>query len=163
MKIGFTGTRKPLNDLQKESLWKVLNTYSEIESYHHGDCLGADAEFHYQVWTRALIIAQNSKCSTKIATIVIHPPIDPKEQAFCYDKYSVYAFKTSLEVREPKTYLARNRDIVDETDLLIGIPPTFEAKDALRSGTWYTIRYAMKKDKSTISILPDGTTRQNLF
>jgi len=156
MKIGFTGTRNPLNDLQKESLWKILNTYSDIESYHHGDCLGADAVFHDQIFIKALCE------SPKVKKVVIHPPVDSKDQAFCGDLYLGIP-EWSVEVREPKTYLARNRDIVDEIDLLIGIPPTFEAKDALRSGTWYTIRYAMKKDKSTISILPDGTTRQNLF
>jgi hypothetical protein len=66
--------------------------------------------------------------------IVIHPPTDPKKRAFC---------KGAAEIREPKPYLDRNHDIVDEgSGLLIAAP--FQEEEILRSGTWATVRYAWK-------------------
>jgi len=46
---GFTGTRNGLNNKQKEEIKRILendnNNNLTIEVYH-GDCVGADADFH---------------------------------------------------------------------------------------------------------------------
>jgi hypothetical protein len=62
--------------------------------------------------------------------IVIHPPAIETQRAF----------KTAADVRAPKPYLDRNKEIVRETALLVAAPA--EAVEQLRSGTWSTVRYA---------------------
>lgn len=56
---------------------------------------------------------------------------------------------------EPLTYFARNRRIVDMSDVLVATPPT--PTNPGNGGTWYTYEYARKKNKRTILIVPDGT------
>ena len=121
MKLGFTGTSKGMTNYQFNQVRDFLNTYShEITEAHHGDCVGADYEFHEFV--RALLNVP----------IIGHIPINPNRRAFC--KFD--------ETRPPKNYLARNRDIIIESTHLIATP--YSEKEQLRSGTWATIRYAIK-------------------
>lgn len=47
-----------------------------------------------------------------------------------------------------------NRDIVAETDELIATPKGFQ--EERRSGTWATVRYALKARKPVTVIWPDG-------
>lgn len=129
MKIGFTGTRHGMNSTQLTNIRTFILTL-KITELHHGDCIGADAEFH-------------SLGETYNYKIIIHPPTDE----------SLRAFKQG-EILPKKPYLARNRDIVDQTDLLISAPPErFENK---HGGTWYTIHYARKQNKPLIIFYKDG-------
>ena len=130
MRLGFTGTQKEMTIEQFEIILWLLKYYNPI-SVHHGDCIGADYEFH-------------KLCRLKSAhtMIVLHPPINPKKRAFCNGDLIV----------NPKPYLERNKDIVNRCDLLIAVPG--EKKEQLRSGTWSTIRYARKVGKPHIVILP---------
>jgi hypothetical protein len=128
MKLGFTGTRNGMNYKQYAEFRTYVTTH-KITEFHVGDCLGADAE--------AFDIVREFCPGVKI---VGHPPDDDKHRAFCdYD-----------EEREPKPYLERNHDIVDESDSLFAIP--FTNEEVLRSGTWATIRYADKKQYYKITI-----------
>jgi len=79
------------------------------------------------------------------AKLIIHPPVDEELRAFCKNYY---------EIRNPFTHFARNRNIVDSSDLLIATP--FNDLDRKKGGTWYTINYALKKGVDTIIILPNG-------
>jgi hypothetical protein len=54
---------------------------------------------------------------------------------------------------EPKSFFARNRDIVDETDMLIATPATKKET----GGTWYTINYSRKQKKQRVIVYPDGS------
>ena len=72
MRIGLTGTREGMTEQQKRSLIQLLAEYRPTE-FHHGDCVGADAEAH-------TIVQQH--CTT--ARIVIHPPTNPAMRAFCH-------------------------------------------------------------------------------
>lgn len=116
MKIGFTGTQRGMTDTQRTRVAELLKRASE---FHHGDCVGADAQAH------ELALA------LKIP-IVIHPPENPNKRAWCQGGL----------VLPPKPYLERNQDIVDQTEILIATP--FEA-ETLRSGTWATVRYARRR------------------
>lgn len=128
---GFTGTRTGLNINQKTTIINLLtdelNKGFNIE-VHHGDCVGADKDFH-------------DICEKLNIKIVIHPPNDDKLRAFCQ----------SLKIKSPKPYLNRNRDIVDESNILIGCP--LSNVEIIHSGTWYTIRYARKVNKETLIIV----------
>jgi hypothetical protein len=134
MRVGFTGTRAGLSVVQRKSLVRLIDTIrGEVTETHHGDCVGADAEFH-------------DICLVREMFIVIHPPINPKWNAYCagYD-----------DIREHKTYHDRDQDIVNETDLLIACPKTFTPIE--HSGTWYTAGYARAVDKPIWFVYPDGT------
>lgn len=130
--VGFTGTRKGMTRDQKRRLlllFEEITNKSRHVVFHHGDCVGADAEAHHLA----------RKFPFKI---VGHPPINDKFRAFCdFD-----------EVREEKDYLDRNRDIVDESMYVIGAPA--EPEQQLRSGTWSTIRYAEKCGKLWVIVRP---------
>lgn len=126
MKIGFTGTQMGLSQKQKNKINHIFNSGS-ITELHHGGCIGADAEAHGAV----LELDHRIK-------IILHPPLDTSKSFH-------YAKSTSDEVRPAKPYLERNKDIVDETELLVACPA--QDHEVLRSGTWATIRYARKKGK----------------
>jgi len=119
MKLGFTGTRSGMTDRQKVNLSRVLNTHT-IDEFHHGDCVGADAEAHDIAESMDLYI-------------VVHPPIDPK----------LRAWKAGNEMRDEKPYIERNHNIVDETINLFAAPSTNH--EVTRSGTWATVRYMRSK------------------
>jgi len=135
VKYGFTGTRNGLRNSQKNSiihqLQNEINIGNDIE-VHHGDCIGADNDFH-DICANLILKNPNSKIK-----IVIHPPTDNKLRAYC----------KSNSVCKEKTYLERNKDIVDNTEILIGCP--YDNEEKLRSGTWSTIRYAKKNNKTVL-------------
>lgn len=130
MSVGFTGTRAGMTKKQKYNLRHILAQLA-VEEFHHGDCVGADAEAHD--------IAEKLGC-----TIIIHPPIKSYNRAG----------KKSPFILPPKNYLDRNWNIVKGTETLIAAPKT--EKEALRSGTWSTVRYARKLKRNIIIIYPSG-------
>lgn len=133
MHIGFTGTQVGMSKEQRTQLllhlWDIIREDvldGEVTYFHHGDCIGADAEAHD-------LIAQFPYIKT-----VIHPPEIETKRAFCKGHYQKAA----------KPYLKRNHDIVEECDILLVAPKS--DKEELRSGTWATYRYAMKLEKAVI-------------
>lgn len=132
LKIGVTGSRKGMSAAAMLALENLLSAMTVVEA-HHGDCMGVDKVFHDLVVKRGI-------------PVVVHPPNNRVCRAFCASGDPV--------VRKAKSYLFRNRDIVDETDLLIALPETKE--EVLRSATWSTIRYARTQDKRLAIIYPDG-------
>lgn len=143
MSLGFTGTsdEKAITCLQIRSVEGFLGI-ARPTHVHHGDCIGWDSKFHD-------ICFQLENCS--VSHITIHPPLILAKRAFKQmDKHYV---KMAIEVVGPKPYLDRNKDIVDETDMLLACP---HGAEYLRSGTWSTVRYARKKGKPVVIIYPGG-------
>ena len=133
-KVGITGTRSGMNDTQLihvRSRLNVIIEYYDIAQFHHGDCVGVDFE--------AANIAMDEGYE-----IVCHPPI----------KEDLRAFHNSDEFREPLSYFARNRNIVDESNILFVVP--YLNKWEGKGGTDYTFHYAKKIGKETIIFWPDG-------
>lgn len=128
--IGFTGTQKGMTYEQGETLLALLSR-GETKEFHHGDCIGADAEAHE--------IAKACRIP-----IYIHPPLCPGKRAFKHSRFTY----------PPRLYLERNHDIVDESNILIACPSS--RSEETRSGTWATVRYARKKNKEIKIIWPDG-------
>jgi len=128
--IGFTGTRQGMSWLQKQFLRLTLQNICEIgkvNEFHHGGCVGADAEAHQIV--RQIVPF----------TIHVHWPENRKYEARLSGPFV-------SEGRKP--YLVRNEDIVKACDLLIAAPLT--DKEQLRSGTWATIRCARRLGKECL-------------
>ena len=135
MIVGFTGTQQGMTEQQARVLVLIVSAFRMTE-FHHGDCIGADAQAHD-------IVRKNSSCK-----IHIHPPIIRSKRAF----------KIADVVYQEKEYLARNRDIVAACDLLIATPKL--PVEELRSGTWATIRDARRNGKSLYIITPNGYVQQ---
>lgn len=130
-KVGFTGTRRGMTPSQMVGLYDNLKIVIETDGakeFHHGDCVGADAEAH--------VIA-----TVLGFTTVAHPPILIGYRAFCKADY----------VLEPREYIPRNHDIMDVSDIAFGAPLGGEDQYS-RSGTWAAIRYGRKGD-TTMTVL----------
>ena len=134
--VGITGSRNGMSESQKALLMDIL--MEDFDEYHHGDCIGVDEQFHN------LVVEKLKYNIYRDRWIVIHPPSNNKCRAYCDNCTMIY---------EEKPYLERNKDIVDECDLLIAIPDKDCELNRLRSGTWSTIRYAKKKGKDVIIII----------
>ena len=128
IKIGFTGNRNGLSFEQKEQIKLILDNYTNI-IVSHGDCVGADADFH------DLCINYRETYPDKSLMIHIFPPSDPKQRAF----------KKGDVLMGEKPYLVRNSDIIKHSSILIGCPID-KNTETLRSGTWSTIRKARKQN-----------------
>ncbi len=134
MKVGFTGTRQGMTDAQRVSFVNLIKQLAPTE-FRHGDCLGADKE-------AAFIVFQMEDW----VTILCHPPTDKKYRAFT----------TFNDVVHPaKSHFARNRDIVDASDVLVAVSLMPQRQES--GGTWYTIDYALKKGKPVWVLWPSGT------
>lgn len=136
MHTGFTGTQRGMTPHQKSRVRRLLHELlvPDRGNYaHHGDCVGADADFHALAESRGY-------------HLVGHPPDNPAKRAFCdFD-----------ELWPEKPYRIRNKDIVDQCDLLLACPRRFT--EMVRSGTWMTIRMAWRIEKPVIIVWPDGST-----
>jgi len=100
--------------------WLSLN---DVVLGRHGDCVGADAQFHDLLVERDIPIA-------------IHPPMNDSARAFC-------STGNIVEVCESLSYLARNRMIVKQSEVLLATPREgHEPAPARGQGTWSTVRFA---------------------
>lgn len=129
--LGMTGTSNPITAAQQS--WLDAQVW-DADVLHHGACVGADAAAH-----RAAIDAG--------VDIVVHPPVDER-----------LMMPRGLGQWLPaKPYLDRNRDIVDACDRLIALP---DGPPKPKSGTWYTVRYAVERGKDVTVCLPDGSVHR---
>lgn len=120
MIIGVTGSRNPRPERVVSALRQRLIALGAAE-LHFGDCVGFDAQA-YEVATELGL------------RTVAHPPDNDALRAWC----------AALIILPAKPYLERNRAIVNAVDFLVAAP---DGPEALRSGTWSTIRYAKKVGK----------------
>jgi hypothetical protein len=135
MKIGFTGTQRGMTEEQVNSVAFFIAELNPTE-VHHGDCIGADADFHKLV-----------RATCPQAKIVIHPPLNESKRAFCEGD----------EILPAKDYLVRNHDIVEASEVMIATPEQV-TEQKRGSGTWATIRYSRKLHPKVylITVYPNG-------
>jgi hypothetical protein len=137
MKIGVTGTREGATDHQLLAVIKFMESLGEGHEFHHGDCAGVDIQ----------VAAVAKQLGWRI---VCHPPKSTEMQGhFGGD-----------EVRQPLGYLQRDRNIVDETEMLIVVPLQNEWQP--KGGTWYTHDYAKKKNKPVTVFYPGETNEDRI-
>lgn len=133
MIIGFTGTRNGMTAAQTARVRFLLVARAGPKvTALHGDCVGADADFH-------------RLASAAGMDIVCRP--------CTYD--ALRAHTGAREVAAPTNPMARNREIARQCDVLIGCPPN-DTELERGSGTWATIRYGVKYGKRVHVVYPDG-------
>lgn len=130
--LGFTGTRAGMTNVQYLRVEALIRTLRPTKA-RHGDCQGADAQFHYLV-----------RNHDRNIWIIAHPPIVDTYRAFC----------DANEILTPRPYVMRNHDVVDGSNVLIAAPET--ADEVLRSGTWATVRYAIRLGIPVHLVPPGG-------
>lgn len=123
MIVGFTGSRD-IKNISQERLGELKDfIYDNIESITyvvHGGAIGMDSYFH--------------DICIDILPVFVRPA------------YKQCRLRGIYEQAKPKKPLNRNRDIVNECDLLIAVP-TDPDNEELKSGTWATVRYARNNKK----------------
>ena len=133
--IGFTGSRNGMSPMQKAAvrgaLAKFIAKLGPGAVGLHGDCVGADAGF-------------DSLC----VELGIDRMCRPSSLAYAR------AYTGAREIGMPKHPLIRNREIVNDSVVIIGAPHSY--KEVLRSGTWATLRYARNVGRTIQIIAPDG-------
>lgn len=137
-RIGFTGSRKGMTGDQQAALAKELRELQDkhreedVEA-HHGDAVGADAQFH-------------AICQGLRIPIIVFPSKDQRDRAFCTGAKAEHP---------PQKFREQSEAIVRFCDLLIAAPDGF--RERLRgSGTWMTVRIARKAQKTCVFCYPDG-------
>ena len=140
MRVGFTGTRAGMTI---EQMMAVNLEFGRLEAYelHHGGCVGADAQMHS--------IALSYRCS-----VVIHPSNLPNTQMPLKDLAG-----PRVEVLPERPPLERNSVIVNAVDHLIAAPAGNH--EVRRSGTWVTIRGALKAKVPVTIVYPDGIREEH--
>lgn len=131
--IGFTGTRRGLSEHQRGELEKIFEWYKNkyiIGHVVHGGCVGADAEFHN--------VAKGFHRHVRPGYSVHNP----QDLTFRGD------FQGAEKVYPPKPYIKRNKEIVDESDVMIAC----SADNSGKGGTWSTINYTKRMGKPIIII-----------
>jgi hypothetical protein len=134
MIAGFTGTRHGMTPAQITEVGELLRKLTP-ECARHGDCGGADAQFH-------------DLCIARFIPVVLHPPHDPRHRAFCAG---------AIQTKTPLGYLERDRRIVDGSDVLIATPrEDIEPPPRRGQGTWYTVRYSRRAGVARYIVWPSG-------
>lgn len=128
--IAFSGSRNGMTPLQHSATERLLRKLNGRYLFH-GDCVGADSAAHDIGVSLGYIIK-------------IYPPSNPK----------LRAFRRGDSCAKPKPYLERNRNMIDDADILVAAPRLIDTGQ--RSGTLYCIRYANRKSKPVFIIELSG-------
>lgn len=138
MILAFTGTQEGMTDPQKLAVWYFIIEHRPTV-VRHGDCIGADADFH-----KIATDLRSLYLHLMDLKIEIHPPIRADKRALC---------EGANKWHDPQPYLMRNHVMVETSDVLIATPG---GPEVMRSGTWATIRYARKIGTPRYIVMPDG-------
>jgi hypothetical protein len=134
--IGFTGTRHGMTPPQRAAVAAILEPLAEPGGFvaHHGDCIGADAEFH-------------DLCrELPQSFIVVHPgPLDDLPNQ---------AGRVGDERRLPVPHMRRNKNIVMASTVMIAAP--LEVAQQPYGGTWRTIEMTRKAKRPLAIVWRDG-------
>lgn len=145
MNVGFTGSRVGMSLAQRTTFARVIHGL-DIDEFHHGNAIGADREAATLMYDLEWVDRQTGD---RWVSIVAHP---------CSIRSQQCAPPIGDVVLPPRPPLARSRDIVDASRLLIACPVTMQEEE--RSGTWTTVAYARRNNKRWFIIWPDGTTTE---
>lgn len=148
--VGFTGTRAGMTPAQKATVQRLLEEVSGGFWAVHGDCVGADAEFHGLCMSLRGAVS-NGAPRANCYGITVRPATTEHLRAFC---------KADI-TWPPRAPLDRNDDIVRECHVLIAAPK--EYPEITQSGTWATVRRARKIYRPCTIVLPNGNREEILY
>lgn len=148
MRIGFTGTREGITAAQRAIFEGCFRATGATE-FHHGACVGADAEV--AVWVATVRMPQPAGAPTPQLTPWCRIHARPSNLPGMTDPAALRMSDFRYPEKPP---LDRNRDIVDACDKLIACPRGPEEE---RSGTWATVRYARRVGRPVVVIWADGS------
>lgn len=139
--VGFTGSQSGMSDEQAAAVMDLLMKLRP-QTVVHGDCVGADADFD-----ELISLFKQEGVSVRVE---IRPGVD------AYGRSPARAYtKSANTIHQAKPYMVRNEDIVKQCDVLIAAPSS--SKEVNRSGTWATVRRAVKAKKPVYLVFKDGT------
>lgn len=132
MKIGFTGTRRGMTQLQEREFRRLITVMAPTHFYH-GGAIGSDVR-------AAMIVREIRRSYCQIECFPARKNYTPLQD----------------EVVHPVTLdpIARNPYIIAASEFLIATP--YEEQEILRSGTWATIRLARNALMNHTIIGPRG-------
>jgi hypothetical protein len=138
MRVGFTGTREGMTDVQLARFRSGLARLVEAGAvlFRHGCCVGADEQ------AAVAVVAHHPE-----VTVFGHPSDLP-------GLTSDDAMRCCDDTAYPEPPLDRNRHIVDGCDVLVACPKGMAEEQ--RSGTWATVRYARVQNKRVVIVWPNG-------
>ena len=131
--IGFTGARNGMTQEQRSKVIELIQNSGQEEAVH-GDCIGADEDFHNICASFGWIDIYQRPCTFE----------------------SLRANTGAFPLSEPKPPMQRNRDIVADSSMMIACPPNY-VKIKSGSGTWATIGFAERAKVLLYIVFPDGT------
>jgi len=136
--IGFTGTREGITDAQRSTLIRVLmgDDVWRTASFHHGDCVGADADF-----------------DAILRAIYACPPIESHPCTFAVMRAHCERRGPTV-VHAPRRYDRRNREIVLRSATMLVCPK--DMSEQRFGGTWATYRIALAEGRRVLVVWPDG-------
>lgn len=141
MILGFTGPRVGMSERQSRWLRQIFKEMKPDE-FHHGACIGADEAAHW------------AAIDAGIPLIVIHPPVITR---FMMSIGPYRAYPSKVKILPPNGYHARDKDIVHACDRLISTPA---GEPTERSGTWWTINYALSQRRPVTLCYPSGEIQE---
>lgn len=138
MILGFTGTRRGMTAAQQRTVARLIAqvaAHSETALVGlHGDCVGADVDFHLM-------------CRRFGLEVICRP---------C-NLTRFRAYTDARAVGPPVPPMARNAKIVADSSLMFACPPNREVIKR-GSGTWGTIAIARRDKRPLAIIYPEGDT-----
>jgi len=139
-RVGFAGTHLGMTDRQARAVAHAVHCLKP-DVVHHGDCLGADAQFD------TIAVAKHIRRVAHPCHLRGRP--EAKYRAFCQAE----------QAHQPRPPLARNREIVARCRVMIVAPSGPEAS-LPRSGTWAACRCARAAGRRIMIVWPDGTVNE---
>ena len=131
--ISFSGSRYGLTDPQTRMLRYLIHQVPKEAM--HGDCVGADEVFHNMI----------RELDEKVH-ITAYPSNLERWRAFC----------VADKIQKARDPLERDRLMVMLSEMLIACP---KSRRRNRSGTWYTIDYALSRNVLVLLIPPNGKVK----
>lgn len=136
MILGFTGTRRGMTGAQQRTVARLIAQVAGASESAvvglHGDCVGADVDFHLL-------------CRRVGLQVTCRP--------CTLDDYRAHT--DARIIAPPERPMARNRKIVADADFVMGCPPNREIIKR-GSGTWATIGMALSARKKLYVVYPMG-------
>jgi hypothetical protein len=147
-RLGFVGVRRGLTLDQFQAVSRIVvaqrgrGSLTGIEVAHRSNNGWAGADF-----------SRITRWMKSVPKLVLHDCGGPEPETPSLSAESMASWADfTIEATSVPPW---NREIVDESDVLLACPPI--AEEEIRSRTWATIRYARNAGKYVVVVYPDGT------